>query len=137
VIDFYPDIRLAHILSVITSGSLYCLRGLAVSAGRADWALARGIRRLSYAIDTTLLATALMLVAILPGAAFANGWLAAKLVLLPVYIVLAWFSLRRPAGGARQVAFFAGALVAYGLMITIARTHDPLGPLHALAGYFR
>lgn len=132
--EFYSEIRLAHILAVIVSGSLFLMRGLAVRAGRADWALSPPLRHLSYLIDTTLLAAALMLFAILPWAMFANGWLAAKLVLLPVYVVLGWLALRRTADRGRQLAYFAGALLVYGLMITIARTHDPLGPIHLLTG---
>lgn len=132
--DFYPEIRLAHILAVIASGSLFFLRGLATRAGRSDWALAPAIRYLSYAIDTALLAAALMLYTVLPSAAFSNGWLVAKLALLPLYIALGWLALRRTADGTRQFAYFAGALLAYGFMFAIARTHHPLGPLHVLTG---
>ena len=134
VIEYYPEIRLFHVIAVIASGSLFFLRGLAVRAGRSRWALAPQVRTLSMAIDTALLAAALMLVAILPSPVFASGWLAAKLALLPVYIGLGWLALRRFAGGWRQLACFAGALLAYGLMFAIARTHDPLGPVRLLAG---
>jgi len=134
VIEYYGEIRSAHILAVIASGSLFLLRGAAVSAGRPGWALARPVRYLSYAIDTTLLTAALMLFTILPSAVFSNGWLAAKLALLPVYVGLGWLALRRPAGTPAQVAFFAGALLAFGLMFAIARMHDPLGPLHLIVG---
>lgn len=132
--DFYPEIRLAHILAVIASGSLFFLRGLAARAGRSHWALTPRVRYLSYAIDTALLAAALMLLAILPSAAFSNGWLAVKIALLPLYIALGWLALRRTAHGPRQLVYFVGALLAYGLMFAIALTHDPLGPLHLLTG---
>jgi uncharacterized membrane protein SirB2 len=118
----------------MASGTLFFLRGLAARGGHGDWALARPLRFLSYVIDTSLLVAALVLVAILPSAAFANGWLAAKLALLPLYVVLGWLALRRSDHRARQTAYFAGALLTYGLMIAIARTHDPLGPLHLLTG---
>jgi uncharacterized membrane protein SirB2 len=134
VIDFYPEIRLAHILAVIASGSLFLLRGVAVRVGRTDWALAPPLRYLSYTIDTALLAAALMLYAMLPSATFSNGWLVAKLVLLPLYIALGWLALRRAADGARQLVYFVGALLVFGLMFAIARTHDPLGPIQLLRG---
>jgi uncharacterized membrane protein SirB2 len=134
MIEFYPEIRLAHVAAVLASGALFLLRGLFVRAGRGDWALAPLPRYLSYAIDTTLLAAALMLLTILPSAAYSNGWLAAKLVLLPVYVALGWLALRRPAPGGRQLAYFAGALLAYGCMFAIARAHDPLGPVRMLSG---
>lgn len=134
MIEFYAQIRHFHILAVIASGSLFFLRGLAVRAGHFGWALAPTVRYLSIAIDTALLTAALMLFTILPSAVFANGWLATKLVLLPVYVCLGWLALRRTTEGQRQVAYFAGALLAYGLMFAIARTHDPLGPLRLLTG---
>ena len=40
--------------------------------------MAAPVRYLSYAIDTVLLTAALMLLTILPGAMFANGWLTAE-----------------------------------------------------------
>lgn len=134
MIDFYPQIRLAHVASVILSGSVFFLRGLLVSAGRGEWALAPGPRYLSYAIDTVLLTTAIMLWSVLPPAVFSNGWLAAKLGLLPVYVALGWLALRRPRAGGRQLAYLAGALLTYLCMFAVARTHDPLGPFRFLAG---
>jgi uncharacterized membrane protein SirB2 len=134
VIEYYGEIRLAHVLAVVASGSLFFLRGLTVFAGRQAWALSPPVRYLSYAIDTTLLTAALMLFTMLPAAVFSNGWLAVKLALLPAYIGLGWFALRRSAGTRRQLAFFAAALAAYGLMFAIARSHDPLGPLRLLLG---
>jgi uncharacterized membrane protein SirB2 len=133
MIEFYAEIRLAHIAAVIMSGALFFVRGLLVQAGRGRWALAPLPRYLSYAVDTTLLTAALMLLTILPAAAFGNGWLAAKLLLLPVYIGLGWLALRA-RNPARRFACYAGALLAYGGMFAIARTHDPLGPLHILSG---
>lgn len=131
MIDYYPDIRLAHIAAALASGSLFLLRGLLVQAGGASWALAPPLRYLSYGIDTVLLAAALMLVSILPSAVYENGWLAAKLVLLPLYIGLGWGALRAGTR-ARRLACFAAAILAFAGMYTIARTHSPLGPLAAL-----
>lgn len=134
MIEFYPEIRIAHITAAIASGGLFLLRGLLVQAGRAAWALAPVPRYLSYTIDTALLTAALMLLTILPGAAFANGWLAVKLLLLPVYIGLGWLALRSTAGRGRQFGFFLAALFAYACMFAVARTHSPLGPIRLLTG---
>ena len=131
MIEFYAEIRIAHVASVVASGALFLLRGVLVQAGRGSWALAAFPRFLSYAIDTTLLTAALMLLTILPSALYSNGWLVAKLALLPAYIGLGWFALRR--SGKRQLVFFAGALLAYGCIFAIARTHNPLGPILILA----
>lgn len=134
MLEFYPQIKSAHVLAVTGSGSLFLLRGLLVAAGRDGWALAPLPRYLSYAIDTTLLTAALMLLAVLPPAAFANGWLTAKLLLLPPYIIFGWLALRRNPRSPRQLACFAAALLAFAAMYGIARAHDPLGPLRAVGG---
>jgi uncharacterized membrane protein SirB2 len=133
MIEFYPQIRLVHIASVLASGLLFLMRGIAVQAGRADLALAPVPRYLSYAIDTTLLTAALMLVSILPAAAYSNGWLMAKLVLLPVYVVCGWLAFRAP-GKRQRAVFLVVAVLTYLSMLGIARAHHPLGPLRALLG---
>lgn len=131
MIEYYGEIRFAHVTAAIASGSLFLLRGLLVQADRGAWALAPVPRYLSYAIDTTLLTAALMLFTILPSQAFSNGWLAAKLALLPLYIGLGWGALRARTR-ARRLGFLAGAVAAFASMYGIARAHDPLGPLARL-----
>src|SRR3546814_4694813 len=72
--EFYPQIKWVHIACVLASGLLFALRGLLTQFGYTGAAQWEPVRWLSYAIDTTLLTAALMLVSILPGALFANGW---------------------------------------------------------------
>jgi len=130
MIEFYGEIRVAHVAAVIASGGLFLVRGLLVLAGRPALALAAAPRYFSFAVDTTLLTAAMMLVAILPSAVFSNGWLAAKIVVLPVYVGLGWLALRAQKARLRNLAL-AGAVASYATMYAIARTHDPLGPVRA------
>ena len=53
-------------------------------------------------------------------------------MLLVAYIVLGIFALRlaRTRGG--KAVAFVGALACYLAIFTVARTHDPLGPLRLL-----
>lgn len=127
MIEFYPQIKWLHIAAVMASGSLFALRGLLVLAGRPQWALAAPVRYLSYAIDTTLLTAALMLLTILPGALFANGWLTVKIVLLVVYVVLGVFALRRGRTPRVRLACYLAALATFGFIYTVARAHHPGG----------
>lgn len=127
MIEFYPQIKAVHIATVVASGLLFALRGLLVHAGQARIAMAAPVRYLSYTIDTTLLIAALVLVGILPGAMFANGWLAAKIALLVVYVVLGVFALRRGRSPRVRIACWLAALAAFGFMYTIARAHHPGG----------
>jgi uncharacterized membrane protein SirB2 len=128
MIEFYPQIRMIHITCVVLSGALFFVRGVGVLTG-AHWPMRLPIRLASYSIDTVLLTAALMLVAMLPGVVFANGWLTTKLVLLVVYIVLGSLALKRArTPRARWICFIAAAAT-YLFMVSIARTHDPMGVL--------
>ncbi|MEO5829756.1 MAG: SirB2 family protein [Rhodanobacter sp.] len=127
MLEFYPQIKWVHIACVLASGSLFALRGLLIQLGYASAAQWMPVRWLSYAIDTTLLAAALMLVDILPSAMFANGWLATKLVLLVLYVVLATFALKRARTPRARRVFFIAALATYSYMLGVARMHHPLG----------
>ena len=127
MIEFYAQIKWVHIVTVLCSGSLFLLRGLLVQAGKPRLALAAPVRYLSYSIDTTLLTAALMLLTILPGAMFANGWLTTKLVLLVIYVVLGTFALKRGRSPRTRRFCYLGALATFVAMFGIARMHHPLG----------
>lgn len=130
MIEFYPQIKLVHVVAVLASGGLFLLRGFAVQANQR-WSMAAPVRFLSYGIDIVLLSAALMLIAILPSVVFSNGWLWAKLVLLIVYIVLGSFALKRARTLRARAVCFGAALLVYAAMFTIARTHHPLGAVNA------
>ena len=134
MLEYYPQIKLVHVAAVVASGALFLTRGLLVQTGRQVWAMSALLRFSSYAIDTVLLAAGLMLMAILPGAAYSNGWLTTKIALLLAYIVLGSFALKRAATRRRRLEFFAAALLTYGFMMTIAWTHHPLGLLSVWIG---
>jgi uncharacterized membrane protein SirB2 len=126
MIEFYPQIKFAHVLCVILSGSLFALRGLMMLAG-SRFTNHAALRYLSYAIDTTLLTAALMLVTILHQYPFVQAWLTVKVLLLAVYIVLGVFALRRGrTRGVRAVCYFA-ALLVYAFIVGVALAHDPRG----------
>lgn len=127
MLEFYPHIKSVHVVTALASGSLFALRGVLVQFG-IGWAMAAPIRYLSYAIDSVLLSAALLLVAILPGTVFANGWLAVKIVLLIVYILLGTFALKRGRTGRVRLLCFVAALVVFASLYAVARSHDPLGP---------
>jgi uncharacterized membrane protein SirB2 len=128
VIEYYAQIKWLHIAMVLCSGSLFVLRGTATLAG-FRFPMAAPVRYLSYGIDTTLLTAALMLATMLPGAAFANGWLTVKLCLIVIYIVLGSLALKRGSTQTARTICFVMAVLVFGSVIGIARTHHPLGLL--------
>jgi len=131
MIEFYPEIKSVHVAMAMATITLFALRGLGSLAGHR-WPLSWPVRWASYAIDTTLLTAALMLLAILPWALFANGWLLVKIILLVFYIVLAYCALR--AGRSRSIRgmLFIAALLVFAGIYSIARAHHPLGALRGL-----
>ena len=126
MIEFYPQIKAVHVAAVIASGMLFLLRGFAVQLG-AKWAMAAPLRYLSYSIDTVLLTAALMLVTILHQYPFVQGWLSAKVLLLIVYVLLGTFALKRGRTRAVRISCWVAALLVYLFIVSIARTHSPLG----------
>ena len=133
MIEFYPQIKQFHIFIAMLSGTLFALRGAFVLAG-ARWPQALPVKWLSYAVDTSLLTAALMLLTILPWAMFANGWLLVKIVLIVVYVVLGVFAMRRGRTRAIRAVCYIAALAVFAMIYTIARAHHPLGFLYGVLG---
>ena len=126
MIEFYPEIKLVHVGAVMASGALFTTRG-ALMLARSPLASHAALRYLSYAIDSTLLTAALMLVTLLHQYPFVDGWLTAKVLLLVLYIVLGTFALKR-AGTLRARAWcYLAALAVFLCIVSIARAHNPLG----------
>lgn len=126
MIEFYPDIKWAHICAVIASGALFTLRGAGVLAG-ARWPMWAPLRYLTYTVDTVLLTAALMLVTILHQYPFVQAWLTVKVLLLVVYIVLGTFALKRARTPRGRAWCYGAALAVFLFIVSVARAHHPLG----------
>lgn len=126
MIEFYPQIKQFHIFVALLSGSLFAVRGAFALAG-AEWPRALPVKWLSYAIDTSLLTAAMMLLTILPWAMFANGWLTMKILLLVAYVVLGVLAMRPHRTRRDRALYYAAALLAFAAIYGIARAHHPLG----------
>jgi uncharacterized membrane protein SirB2 len=128
MIEFYPEIKFVHVLCVVLSGSLFAFRG---AMRMFDWRFANHavLRYASYAIDTTLLTAALMLVTLLHQYPFVQAWLTVKVLLLVVYIVLGTLALKRGRTRGLRMASYAAALTVFLFIVSVAHTHDPWGAL--------
>lgn len=131
MLEFHSQIRAVHVAAVSLSGALFLTRGMLVQAERTRWATTTPVRFASYAIDTVLLTAAVLLVAMLPPAMFANRWLWVKLALLVLYIALGVVALRPGVPKPARASCFAAAIVVFLTMVGIARAHHPLGWLLA------
>ena len=129
--EFYLQIRAVHIGSVIASGLLFLIRATARNLANASWPMALPLRILVYTVDTVLLTAALMLMTIVQQFPFVDGWLTAKVLLLVAYIAVGWLAFRANRKPVR-IACSIGAVAIFAFIITIARTHNPLGFLSTI-----
>jgi len=123
MVEYYLQIKFVHILCVALSGALFTARGVLRLAGSA---LAQHVlaRWASYAIDTTLLTAALMLIGIVHQHPFANSWLTAKVLLLVLYVALGTIALKRAQSRRTAAIAFAAALVVFAGIVGAAVLHD-------------
>ncbi|WP_250451713.1 SirB2 family protein [Caballeronia sp. ATUFL_M2_KS44] len=128
--DYFLPLRALHITCAALSIAGFVLRWI--------WMLmdsrlltARVTKIVPHIVDTLLLASAIALVAIIgfgPNAA----WLSAKIAGLVVYIVLGTLALKRGRTKGARAVFGVLAIVVFAFIASVARTHDPLGFLHAM-----
>ena len=123
---WYLQILWIHIGCVIASGSLFFTRGCMMLAGLPA-ANHVALRRISVVVDSLLLAAAITLTTIIHQYPFVQAWLTVKVILLVVYIVLGVLALRRGRTRAVRATCFAAAMIVFLFIVTVARTHDPLG----------
>ena len=125
--QLYGPVKLVHVFAVAASGSLFFLRGLALNIFKAKWPLAAPVRYASYAIDSVLLAAAILLTIVVGQYPFVETWLTVKLLLIVVYIVLGSFALKRGRTVAARTWFWVAALAVFAFIASVAVTHDPRG----------
>lgn len=130
LLSWVPQIKLAHVALVLTSGSLFAARGAGVLA-RRPWPMAPALRRASVVIDSLLLVAGATLWASLALNPLRDTWLGAKLLALPVYIVLGTFALKRGRTRGQQAFFYAAALAVFVYIVSVAVRRDPLPGLGA------
>jgi uncharacterized membrane protein SirB2 len=126
--EYYLVLRHVHIGCAILTIAMFVLRG-ALMLADSLWQRNVVLRYLPHAVDTLLLTSALMLTTVIHQYPFGASWLTAKVVLLVVYVVLGSIALKRGRTRAIRTAAFVAALLTVGFLVTVARSHHPLGIL--------
>jgi uncharacterized membrane protein SirB2 len=124
--EFYLPLRTVHITCAILTAAIFTIRGLLMLAGSTLHAHAAA-RWASVAVDTVLFTTALMLTTVIHQYPFTTGWLTAKVSLLAIYIVLGSIALKRGRTPRIRAIAFVAALATIGFLVSVARSHQPLG----------
>ncbi|MBW7859516.1 MAG: SirB2 family protein [Rhodocyclaceae bacterium] len=122
----YPMLKNLHVLFVTLSAAGFLLRSfwMLTGSGMLRHPLTR---RLPHVIDTSLLITAIGMMAMLSQYPFVAGWLTAKVLGLLVYIVLGAIALTYGRTRAVRTSALVGALLAFAWIVSVAITKNPWG----------
>lgn len=131
MMQFYADIRLVHIGAVITSLTLFALRGM-LMLGEVPWRHHRALRIVPPVVDTVLLASALTLIVLLHQYPFVQAWLTVKVLAVLLYIALGSVALKYGRTRRMRVVAYFAALATAAFIVGVARRHDPWGWLAPL-----
>jgi uncharacterized membrane protein SirB2 len=123
---YYADLKTLHIACAFVSILLFVLRHV-LSLRNVDWRKSRALRIMPHVVDTILLISAILLTIAIGQYPFVDSWLTVKLIALVAYIFLGMQAFKTGRSqSARRIAFVA-AVVVFGFIVTVARTHSPLG----------
>jgi len=121
----YLAVKHLHVTCVILSGLGFCLRGLWMLTG-SSLLQARLANILPHVVDTTLLGSALTLAYLSGQYPFVQPWLTAKVFGLLAHIVFGSMALKRGRTLRIRLGFFVLALLAFGYVVGVAMTRNPL-----------
>ena len=126
MIHFYLQIKSVHVHLALWVGLVFVALFLTTLLPRLK-GLRTPVKYLSWTTDVCLLTAAMMLLTILPGALYANGWLLVKLVALGGFVACRHLMIRQhpPLLPRWGWLVLGGALLGYAY--GVARDHHPLG----------
>jgi uncharacterized membrane protein SirB2 len=120
----YLVLKGLHLTTITLTLALFVLRGAWMIAD-SPRLQARWVRIAPHINDTLLLASGVSLAVLLQQYPLVHGWLTAKFFALIAYIVLGTIALKRGKTRGQRVVAWIAALLVFGYMIAVARTHDP------------
>ena len=124
--DHYVTLKTLHLTAVSLSLCWFALRWMGVLAQSA-WPMGRLARYTSVAVDVVLLCAGVTLWWVGGWNLLDSPWLATKLALLLVYIVLGSWALKRARHWRGRLGFGLAALGVALWMVGVALAHHPMG----------
>ncbi len=115
----------SHLTLVLLSVSFLIIRVIAASVN-AQWLQQKWAKIAPHIIDTLLLISVIVLMALLQQYPIVNGWLTAKLIALIAYIIFAARAMKANKNAATRFTFLFIALCCIAYMATVAITKNPL-----------
>jgi uncharacterized membrane protein SirB2 len=120
-----------HIAAVCLSGGFFLLRGVWMIQDN-DLLERKIVRIAPHVIDTVLLIAAAVLVVLTQQYPGIDSWLTVKVLALIAYIVFGMFTFRRGKTKTARVSYLVAAIAAFGFMVSVSLTRNPLGFLSYL-----
>lgn len=124
--DHYLQLRALHIACLVASITLFLVRHVMNLRGM-NWRKSRALRFMPHAVDGVLVLSGVALSIVIQQYPFVHGWLTVKLIALVAYICLAVVTLKPGRSRGASRATFMAAVIVFAFMISVARTHAPLG----------
>ncbi len=122
----YEGVKALHLSCAAVSFALFVARGVWMMQGSPR--LGHPVTRiLPHAVDSTLLASAVVLAALTAQYPFVHAWITVKVVLVLAYIGLGMVGLKRGRTKAVRVGAWATALVVFAcvVLIAVSKSADP------------
>lgn len=121
----YLGIKAIHVGAVTASYALFVLRGIWMirAPRRLD---ERWVKIIPHAVDTVLLASAIVMVVMSRQYPFVAHWLTAKVIALVLYIALGMVALRQGRTRAVRIMAWVGAQCVFLYIVAVALTRQAL-----------
>lgn len=121
----YAAVKAVHVACVGASYTLFVIRGVWMLRNAPLCSL-RWARVVPHAVDSLLLASALVMVFMSGQYPFVAGWLTAKVLALCGYIALGSVALRHGRSRGARLAAWLAAQAVFLYIVAVALTRDPL-----------
>ena len=121
----YQLLLSSHVVAAVASLGLFIARGILMYRG-SPLIANRALKVVPRAVDTVLLATAVVLMLFISQYPFTDHWLTVKLLGLVVYIILGAVALGRGRTQQARMGAFAGGVLVFCYLYAVAITRDPL-----------
>jgi uncharacterized membrane protein SirB2 len=120
----YLALKALHVGCVITSYSLFVLRGVWMLRGSA-LLQRRWVKIVPHVVDTLLLTSAILLALTIRQYPFVASWLTAKVIGLVLYIALGTIALKRGRTLTIRASAWIAAQLVFFYIVAVAVTHTP------------
>lgn len=125
LIELYTPLKHSHLGLVAISIVFFMLRGGSKLLD-IKWIEQKWVKISPHIIDSFLMLSGILLMFASKQFPIEQSWLTVKLILLVAYILLGVKTMKSTQK-MQQRSYFAGAILCVLLMMTIAKTHNPLG----------